>query len=118
MVQQTGSADLELFQLSAPHFPTCGDARSVADSLAGVGGAAVTVAPRVGVAVLVGVAGEAEPCGSRSQALNLALLLYYNLSCVCPQRCQAQNLKIRNLLLFFSRMHFYHCNFRTAWHYL
>ena len=76
MVQQTGSADLELVQLSAPHFPTCGDARSVADSLAGVGGAAVTVAPRVGVAVLVGVAGEAEPCGSRSQALNLALLLY------------------------------------------
>ena len=68
MVQQTGSADLELVQLSAPHFPTCGDARSVADSLLGVGGAAVTVAPRVGVAVLVGVAGEAEPCGSRSQA--------------------------------------------------
>ena len=56
---------MELVQLSAPHFPTYGDARSVADSLVGVGGAAVTVAPRVGVAVLVGVAGgEAEPCGS------------------------------------------------------
>ena len=54
---------MELFQLSAPHLPAYGDACSVADFLVGVGGAAVTVAPRVGVAVLVGVAGEAEPCG-------------------------------------------------------
>ena len=115
MVQQTGSADLELVQLSAPHFPTCGDARSVADSLLGVGGAAVTVAPRVGVAVLVGVAGEAEPCGSRSQALNSTLLLYYNLSCVYPERCHAQNLKLSNLLLLFSRRHFDHFNCRITW---
>ena len=66
-----------------------GDARSVADVLGGGRGEAVTVAG-IDVDVLVGVADDPEPCGSRFQTLNI--LLCPQLSCVHSGRCHAQNI--------------------------